>query len=93
MRDKIRQEDESGRIHGNVVFIYRFHRLLPVEGLPLLQRRQPMDVVGLIINLEGRVHISGELDQGSGLEHGGERAGGRLPGGVGNYVYRFLSRA
>ena len=52
-----------------------------------------MDVVGLIINLEGRVHISGELDQGSGLEHGGERAGGRLPGGVGNYVYRFLSRA
>ena len=37
-----------------------------------MQRRQLVYVVGFIVDLKGCFHVPGQLDQGAGLEHGGQ---------------------
>ena len=46
------------------------------------QRGKLVNVVGVVVNLESRIHVTGQLDQRARLEHGGQAAGGRRPGGV-----------
>ena len=41
-----------------------------------------MNIIGFIIDLKGCFCIPGQFDQGSRLEHGGERTAGRMPCGI-----------
>ena len=41
-----------------------------------------MNIIRIIINFKGGLHVPGKLNQRSGLEHGRQRAGRRIPGGI-----------
>ena len=51
-----------------------------------------MDVVGVVVDLIGRLRVPREFDEGAGLKHGGEAPRGRFPCGVGYHRQPFAAR-